>query len=55
MGFEIIQVSIDRVPRVSDMFDNHIDISSSLSDMPKLLGNIVKKCIVKSKKTSTII
>ena len=55
MGFEIIQVSIDYVHKVSDMFDNHIDISSSLSDMPKLLGNIVKKCIVKSKKTSTII
>lgn len=54
MGFEVIQISIDYVYRVQDMFTNYIDIKSSLSDMPKLLGNIIKKCIVKSKKTLTV-
>ena len=49
--FTIIQISIDTVSKVSEMFTNYIDLTKDLSVFPKLLGKIIKKAIVRDKKT----
>lgn len=52
LGFEIIQISIDAVYRVEDMFDTYIDIGYNLEEMPKLLNEIVKTKVIKTKHTT---
>lgn len=52
LGFGIIQISIDAVYRVEDMFDTYIDIGHNLEEMPKLLNEIVKTKVIKTKQTT---
>lgn len=52
LGFGIIQISIDAVNRVEDMFDTYIDIGYNLEEMPKLLNEIVKTKVIKTKQTT---
>ena len=52
LGFEIIQISIDAVYGVKDMFDTYIDIGYNLEEMPKLLNEIVKTKVIKTKHTT---
>lgn len=52
LGFGIIQISIDSVYRVEDMFDTYIDIRYNLEEMPKLLNEIVKTKVIKTKQTT---
>lgn len=52
LGFGIIQISIDAVYRVEDMFDTYIDIGYNLEEMPKLLNEIVKTKVIKTKQTT---
>lgn len=52
LGFGIIQISIDAVYRVGDMFDTYIDIGYNLEEMPKLLNEIVKTKVIKTKQTT---
>lgn len=51
LGFGIIQISIDAVYGVEDMFDTYIDIGYNLEEMPKLLNEIVKTKVIKTKHT----
>lgn len=52
LGFGIIQISINAVYRVEDMFDTYIDIGYNLEEMPKLLNEIVKTKVIKTKHTT---
>lgn len=52
LGFGIIQISIDAVYGVKDMFDTYIDIGYNLKEMPKLLNEIVKTKVIKTKHTT---
>lgn len=52
LGFGIIQISIDAVYGVKDMFDTYIDIGYDLEEMPKLLNEIVKTKVIKTKHTT---
>lgn len=52
LGFGIIQISIDAVYGVKDMFDTYIDIGYNLEEMPKLLNGIVKTKVIKTKHTT---
>lgn len=52
LGFGIIQISIDAVYGVEDMFDTYIDIGYNLEEMPKLLNEIVKTKVIKTKQTT---
>lgn len=52
LGFGIIQISIDAVYCVEDMFDTYIDIGYNLEEMPKLLNEIVKTKVIKTKHTT---
>lgn len=52
LGFGIIQISIDAVYGVEDMFDTYIDIGYNLEEMPKLLNEIVKTKVIKTKHTT---
>ncbi len=52
LGFGIIQISIDAVHGVKDMFDTYIDIGYNLEEMPKLLNEIVKTKVIKTKHTT---
>lgn len=52
LGFKIIQISIDAVYGVEDMFDTYIDIGYNLEEMPKLLNEIVKTKVIKTKHTT---
>lgn len=52
LGFGIIQISIDTVYDVKDMFDTYIDIGYNLEEMPKLLNEIVKTKVIKTKHTT---
>lgn len=52
LGFGIIQISIDAVYSVEDMFDTYIDIGYNLEEMPKLLNEIVKTKVIKTKHTT---
>lgn len=52
LGFGIIQISIDAVYCVKDMFDTYIDIGYNLEEMPKLLNEIVKTKVIKTKHTT---
>ena len=52
LGFGIIQISIDAVYHVEDMFDTYIDIGYNLEEMPKLLNEIVKTKVIKTKQTT---
>lgn len=51
MNFEVFQITIDTVSRADEMFDNVIDLTKDLSRLPKLLGEIIKKSIIKNKIT----
>lgn len=50
LGFDIIQVSICKVPHVEEMFDKYIEIKD-ISELPKNLSGIVKRTVLKNKKT----
>ena len=50
-NFTVIQISIDTVRNVSEMFTNYIDLTQDLSKFPKTLGKIIKKAVVGDKKT----
>ena len=52
LGFGIIQISIDAVYGVEDIFDTYIDIGYNLEEMPKLLNEIVKTKVIKTKHTT---
>lgn len=52
LGFGIIQISIDAIYGVKDMFDTYIDIGYNLEEMPKLLNEIVKTKVIKTKHTT---
>ena len=52
LGFGIIQISIGAVYGVKDMFDTYIDIGYNLEEMPKLLNEIVKTKVIKTKHTT---
>lgn len=52
LGFGIIQISIDAVYGVKNMFDTYIDIGYNLEEMPKLLNEIVKTKVIKTKHTT---
>lgn len=52
LGFGIIQISIDAVYHVEDMFDTYIDIGYNLEEMPKLLNEIVKTKVINTKQTT---
>lgn len=52
LGFGIIQISIDAVYGVKDMFDTYINIGYNLEEMPKLLNEIVKTKVIKTKHTT---
>lgn len=52
LGFGIIQISIDAVYGVEDMFDTYIDIGYNLEEIPKLLNEIVKTKVIKTKHTT---
>ena len=52
LGFGIIQISIDAVYGVKYMFDTYIDIGYNLEEMPKLLNEIVKTKVIKTKHTT---
>lgn len=52
LGFGIIQISIDAVYGVEGMFDTYIDIGYNLEEMPKLLNEIVKTKVIKTKHTT---
>lgn len=52
LGFGIIQISINAVYGVKDMFDTYIDIGYNLEEMPKLLNEIVKTKVIKTKQTT---
>lgn len=55
LDFDIIQVSIDKVEGVEDMFTKYIDISSeNISDLPKKLNKIIKEAVLNDKKTTVI-
>lgn len=54
LGFDIVQISIDTVSKVGEMFDKYIDIKEYISELPKKLSNIVNKIIVKNKETTII-
>ena len=54
MNFDIIQISIDDVKGVRDMFDKFINIKKDLSELPKKLGQIIRNTIVDDKKTTVI-
>ncbi|MBP3732358.1 MAG: hypothetical protein J6I84_03850 [Bacilli bacterium] len=51
-GFSVIQVTIDNVCGAEDMFKNVIDLRHGVDELPKLLGNIIKKAVVADKKTT---
>ena len=51
MGFTVIQVCIDTVPRAKYMFSNVIDLKNDIANLPKQLSCLIKKLIVKDKKT----
>jgi len=50
-NFTVIQISIDTVSDVSEMFTNYIDLTHDLSKFPRNLGKIIKKAVVSDKKT----
>ncbi len=54
LDFGIVQVSIDAVYGVSQMFDTYIDIGYDLEAMPKLLNEIIKTKVLDNKKTVII-
>lgn len=54
MGFNIIQISIDYVHKVEEMFSKYITLYE-LSTFPKLLNGIIKKSVLNDKKSVTTI
>lgn len=52
MGFTVIQVSIDSVHNAREMFDNVISLEYDLANFPKRLSQVIKKAIVKNKRTT---
>ena len=51
LGFNIVQVCIDRVHGCHEMFKHVITLDSDIANFPKKFGQIVKKAIVADKKT----
>lgn len=52
MDFDVIQVSINYVGHVSEMFDKYISLEYDLANFPKKLAQVIKKAIVNDKKTT---
>ena len=53
LGFKVIQISIDSVHCVKDMFTNIVDLQMDIANLPKKLSQVIKKTIV-SDKTTTV-
>lgn len=54
MGIDVVQISIERVDGVEEMFDNYIEIYHDAANMAKNLAGVVKKLIQKNKHTTII-
>lgn len=52
MDIDVVQISIDYIEHAKDMFKNFIDISGDVGNMSKNLSNVIKKLIIKNKKTT---
>ena len=52
MGFNVIQVSIDSVHGVKNMFTNIVDLQGNVANLPKNLSQVIKKVIVADKTTT---
>jgi hypothetical protein len=52
MDTDVVQISIEYIAHASKMFRNFIDISGDVGNMAKNLSNVVKKLIIKNKKTT---
>lgn len=51
-GFTVIEITIDQVRDVEKMFNNVVKLEGSVMNLPKLLGNMIKKAVVADKKTT---
>lgn len=52
MDTDVVQISIEYIAHARRMFRNYIDISGDVANMSKNLSNVVKKLIIKNKKTT---
>lgn len=52
MDTDVVQISIEYIAHARRMFRNYIDISGDVANMAKNLSNVVKKLIIKNKKTT---
>ena len=54
MGFTVVQVTIDTLKETScrRMFTNIVHLEKDLVELPKKLGKIIKKAILKDRKTT---
>jgi len=52
MNTDVVQISIEYIAHARRMFRNYIDISGDVANMAKNLSNVVKKLIIKNKKTT---
>lgn len=53
LDMDVIGICIDRVRGVGDMYSKYIDLTKDLSNFAKELGKIIKKSILKTRKTTT--
>jgi hypothetical protein len=51
LGFNIVQVCIDKVNGCHEMFKHVITLDSDIANFPKKFGQIVKKAVIADKKT----
>ena len=52
MDIDVVQISIEYIAHAGKMFKNFIDISGDVANMSKNLSNVIKKLIIKNKKTT---
>ena len=54
LGFTVIQVTIDTMNDESckRMFSNVVHLEHEISDLPKVLGKVIKKAIMNERKTT---
>lgn len=51
MGFTVIQVCIDTVRGAKEMFNNVVDLRNNVANLPKCLSSLIKRLVIKDKKT----
>lgn len=54
LGIDVVQISIERVAHVAEMFDNYVEIYHDAADMAKNLAGVVRKLVQKNKHTTII-